>query len=511
MSHARVRPRPAPSTTTPLTDRALLVLPATTLATCIRDRQVSARRVMDVHLAHIARVNPTLNVFVAERFAAAREEATAADQQLAKDGPDGVGPLHGVPCSIKESFLLTGMPNATGLVSRAAFRADHDAITVARLRNAGAIPMGVTNTSELCMWMESDNRLYGRTRNPYDPTRIVGGSSGGEGAAVGGGMAPFGLGSDIGGSIRMPAFFNGVFGHKTSPGSVPASGQYPPAGEGQLRMLSTGPLTRSARDLMPLLRLLAGADPGDVTSRDVQWPEPADVLPAGVRVLSVESMGLRRIDKRLIAAQRQAAKALEQAGCRVENRRVDAFRHGLALWSAELAQANGPSYESLLADGGSVSPLRELGRLALRRSNFTLPSIGLALAERVPWLHRPDPKVDAVRAELEHEMRTLLGDDGVLLFPSYTRPAPRHGEPLLTPIDWVHTALFNTLKLPVTQVPLGLDPTGLPLGVQVVAPRDCDHLSIAVAQWLEDAMGGWVPPWEVRGWQQHGMAAVPLD
>src|SRR5699024_2538512 len=137
-----------------------------------------------------------------------------------------------------------GMPNTAGVVSRVGLRATEDATSVARYRQAGAIPIGVTNTSEACMWMESNNKVYGRSNNPYDITRIVGGSSGGEGAIIGAGVVPFGLGSDVGGSIRMPAFFNGVFGHKASSGLIPNSGQFPPIeGEG-LRYLSTGPLAR---------------------------------------------------------------------------------------------------------------------------------------------------------------------------------------------------------------------------------------------------------------------------
>ena len=138
-------------------------------------------------------------------------------------------PLLGVPCTIKENFAFVGTPQASGLLARAHIVNDHDAPAVARLRAAGAIPLGVTNTSELCMWMESFNKVYGITNNPYDPTRTVGGSSGGEGAIIGSGASPFGLGADVGGSIRMPAFFNGVFGHKPSPLLIPNGGQYPAA------------------------------------------------------------------------------------------------------------------------------------------------------------------------------------------------------------------------------------------------------------------------------------------
>ena len=151
----------------------LLTLSGVALAARIRSGEVSSREVVAAHISKIESVNPRLNAVVADRFDAALKEADRAD---ARRGEEGLGPLHGVPCTIKECFALTGMPNASGLVARRDIRAEADATAVARLRAAGAIPMGVTNTSELCMWMETSNRLYGRTNNPYDPRRIVGGT-----------------------------------------------------------------------------------------------------------------------------------------------------------------------------------------------------------------------------------------------------------------------------------------------------------------------------------------------
>src|SRR5262245_58857220 len=177
----------------------LLSVSATELASRIRRRELSSLEVVDAHIAHLQRHNPVLNAVVCDRFDAARDEARAADARCAA-GAD-LPPLHGVPCTIKESFALTGMPNTSGLVARKGLLSTADATAVRKVRAAGAIPLGVTNVSELCMWMESHNNVYGRTNNPYDPGRIVGGSSGGEGAAIGAGGSPFGVGSDVGGSI----------------------------------------------------------------------------------------------------------------------------------------------------------------------------------------------------------------------------------------------------------------------------------------------------------------------
>src|SRR3954453_3558182 len=248
---------------------------AIALARAIRDGELTSREVVEAHVAHARWLNPSLKAIAADRFEAALVDADAADEVRRRGGD--LPPFHGVPCTIKESFAVEGMPNAAGLVHRADLRAEADAPAVARLRAAGAIPIGVTNTSEATMWIESSNRLYGRTNNAYDAKRTAGGSSGGEGSAVGAGFAPIGLGSDIGGSIRLPAFFNGVFGHKPSPGIVPSAGPFPAPSSHRAssQILAMGPLARRAEDLMPFLRAVAGRDAGDPVSRDVALGDPA--------------------------------------------------------------------------------------------------------------------------------------------------------------------------------------------------------------------------------------------
>lgn len=464
----------------------LLSLSGTRLAELIRTREVSSVEVVEAHLRHVEKVNPTLNAVVERRFAEARGEAAEADRRVREGGHD-LPIFHGVPCSIKECFALTGMPNTSGLVARRGVTAETDAVAVARLRGAGAVPIGVTNVSELCMWMESNNRVYGRTNNPYDPGRIVGGSSGGEGAIVGAGGTPFGLGSDIGGSIRMPAFFNGVFGHKPTGGLVDNTGQYPLPAEGAMRYVVSGPLARRAEDLAPLLAVLAGPD--------ARVGDPAAVDLAGLDVVSVEDNGSIHVSDDLRAAQRAAADALAARGARVRSARVPGFNRSLEVWSSMLDAAAGPSYSSILGNGAPIRSGRELLRWALRRSPYTLPSLMLTLLERVPKLiPSQGERFVALGRELRREVTELLGPRGVMLYPSYPTPAPRHYMPLLPPFNWVYTAIFNVLELPVTQVPLGLNAAGLPLGVQVAGLHGDDHVTIACAVELERAFGGWVPP-----------------
>jgi fatty acid amide hydrolase 2 len=463
----------------------LLLLSAAELARRIRARQLSSHEVVGAHIRHVEQVNPHLNALVAQRFEEALRDATRADQQVAAG--EALGPLHGVPCSIKEAFALRGMPHSSGLVSRKHRRAEEDAPTVARLRAAGAIPLGVSNVSELCMWMESNNRVYGRTNNPYDAGRTAGGSSGGEGAIVGAGGAPFGLGSDIGGSIRMPAFFNGVFGHKPSPGLVPNRGQYPMPDGPIDAFVATGPITRRAEDLFPLLQVLAD-DPGALR-------DPQTVSAKKLRVISVEDDGRMAVTDELRRAQARAAEALAARGATVVHTRFADFRHAIPIWSALLDETGGPSFAELLGDGVPVRAGRELLRWATGRSAHTFPAIGLALIEPLPKIFSSGARrfID-LGARLREELSALLGEDGVLLYPPHPRVAPRHGEALARPLGWTYTALFNALRLPVTQVPLGLSAKGLPLGVQVVASPHGDHRSLAVARWLEEDFGGWVPP-----------------
>lgn len=474
----------------------LLLLSAVELARRIRARQVSAREVVEAHIAHVERFDPTLNAVVVKRYAAARDEADAADVRIAAaSASEVVPPLLGVPCTIKESMGLAGLPQTAGLVARAHVRASEDATTVARLRAAGAIPIGLTNVSELLMWMESDNRVYGRTSCAYDAKRTCGGSSGGEGASVGAGGAPFGLGADVGGSIRIPAFFNGVFGHKPTGGLVPATGQYPLAENDALRYLTTGPLARRAEDLGPLLRILAGPDGRDGGCVPMDWGDERNVDIAQLVVLDVrESIAMAASDA-LETVREQAIQTLARRGARVKKIALPRLREGLQIWAAMLEAASGKTFAELLGDGQAVRGGRELMRWALRRSPHTLPAIGLALLEKVPkLLGSSSAKYVALGHTLRAELDDALGSHGVMPFPPHARVATRHGFALLPPLRWGYTAIFNVMETPSTAVPMGLDRSGLPLGVQIVGGRGRDALTIAVARVLEDAHGGWVPP-----------------
>lgn len=475
----------------PLT-RPLTRMSAFELAALIKTRQVSAREVVEAHIAAIEAVNARLNAVVVTRYAQARAEADAADRRLATERD--LPPLLGVPCTIKEAFQLEGMPNTSGLVKRRGRIATRDAPTVARLRAAGAIPLGVTNVSELCMWFESGNRVYGTTNNAYDVARTAGGSSGGEGAIIGAGAVPFGLGADVGGSIRMPCAFNGIFGHKPSPGLVPNTGQHPNAHGIAGRILGTGPMCRSADDLMPLLCLLAGPDGEDTNCSEQPIGDPAAVDLAGLPVMIVESSGMVDAEPQLVEALHRAGAALAARGAKVRVESIPGLWRTFDIWSAVMQAAGGPTFSEHLGEGTPIPAFREIGKYFLGRSDHTWPALLLCVVE-------PLTKMMTSRQKwLVEEGRRLRADliarigDGVMLYPPFARLAPKHHTPLYRPFDFVYTALLNALELPATAVPMGLARERVPLGVQVVGRPGADHVTIRVAQELEAACGGWVDP-----------------
>ena len=475
--------------------QALIERSATDLARAIRSGETTSRDVVEAHIERLEHVHERINAVVVNRYDAARADADAADARVAATAnTDELPPFHGVPCTIKESIAMAGMPNSAGLVSRQAYRSTENAPTVQRMIDAGAIPLGVTNTPELCLWIETENRRYGRTNNAYSANRTAGGSSGGEGAAVGSGGSPLGLGADIGGSIRLPAFFNGVFGLKPSPGLVPSTGQFPTTEtEVAAKMLTIGPITRRAEDLIPMLRVLAGPDGIDPYMRDATIGDPADVSIADTKILLSEDASFVPVSHELRAARLRAAEALEQVGAKVETISLRSMKRALELYLAVLKLEAGVSVADLIVAEGSL----KVGlRSALKRKGPHTRALRLLLFSE--WMTGKMPqgslrKAAAAREAFEKEMKAAIGD-AVLLHPTHPRVAPRHGRTVGKPWLLTTTAVFNLAAVPVAQVPLGLNPRGLPLGVQAAAGVDRDHVAVAVALELERAFGGWVPP-----------------
>ena len=461
------------------------------LAAKIRSRECTSEQVVLAHIAHIRQVNPTINAVVQQRFEAALYEAKLADARVLEN-PEGLPPLHGVPCTIKENFAFEGFPQVSGVVSRRHAIASGFAPTVQRLRDAGAIVLGFTKTPELCMWIETDNKVYGRTNNPYNHRHIAGGSSGGEGAIIGSGGSPFGLGADVAGSIRFPAFFNGVFGHKPSPGIVPNTGQIPmPVGAVNLHC-TTGPIARRAEDLWPLLKILSGSDGTNAPCDGGELHgDPSTVHLADLHILSIAQIGRKRVSAELQAVQLAAATWLGSQSRGLSNPHIPELRYGFEIWSAMMKKAEPQDFASQLGEGQRISVAKELIKWCAGQSAHTFPALVLAGLENVPI---PQKHFIKMREELRDKLIAKIGANGVLLMPTFTTTAPRHYAALLRPFDAVYCCTFNALGFPITQVPMGLDSKGLPLGLQVIGIPGNDAVTIAVAQALERQFGGWVPP-----------------
>jgi|SRR5579884_3216274 len=472
------------------------------LAAAIRRGDVSSREVVDAHIKRLQSLGTFVNAVAADRFEAARQEADIVDAHLAQAPARaddlGLPPLLGVPFTVKETIELEGMPVSAGVLARRAHRAQQSAPVAQRLIDAGAIPIAVTNTSELTLWIESENPLYGRTNNPYDHRRTAGGSSGGEGAAVGTGGAPFGLASDIAGSIRIPALFCGVFGHKPSAGLVPNTGLWPPSTGSSGQLLGTGPIARRAEDLMPVLRLIAGPDGRDPSVENTRLGDPAVVALSGLSVTTVEHSARVPLSPEIRDARERAVGALLARGAEVREVELRAWQRAVMPYLATLQAASGAedakSTAALLQEAGEPRPTwRSVLRERRRHSGPTRVALAAEmLPDGGPESKRRAKLLDAGRA-LVSELREVIGD-GVLLHPAHVRVAPRHRRTLGKPWLMTPAAVFNLAGVPVTEVPLGLSRDGLPVGVQVAGARGADHVTIAVALELERIFGGWVPP-----------------
>ncbi|XP_050299123.1 fatty-acid amide hydrolase 2 [Anthonomus grandis grandis] len=483
----------------PITDLMLLES-ASSIALKIRTKKITCEQVLDSFITRIAEVNPVLNCVVADRFDDARKEAQAADQ-LIKSGTmseqqlEKEKPFLGVPFTTKDCIAVKGLIHSSGLFCRKHIRAEEDAAAIKRLRQAGAIPIGLTNVSELCMWWESANNIHGRTNNPYDVSRIVGGSSGGEGCAQACAASAFGVGSDIGGSIRMPAFFNGIFGHMPTPLSVPLSGQYPsPVSEEQERFLRIGPMCRRAEDLLPLLKVMTNNlpalrldDPVDIKNIKFHYQESD----GGSKMISAVQPDIRELFGRVCL---HLEKAHNIKANKVSLKR---FIKSAPMWFANMKSPNGPTFAEQLTNlEGKINPWWELVKWTFRQSNHSFVALATCLIEKGGCRYGDEKYQYLVeeRDAFRLEVLDLLGDDGVLLYPTHPTSAPYHHEPLVKPFNFAYTGVINVLKLPATHIPMGLDRNGLPIGLQVISKENNDRLCIAVARELEKAFGGWVPP-----------------
>ena len=468
-----------------------LLLSARDIAARIRRREVSPVEVARAHLDRIERLNPRLNAFVDCQPEAVLAQARAAEKAILRSDrdKDELGPLHGVPVSIKSSIDVAGHRCEAGTRLRAGYVAAEDAPLVARLRAAGAVILGVTNTPELLMAWETDNLLYGRTNNPWDLTRTAGGSSGGEAAAIAAGLSAAGVGSDGGGSIRVPAHFCGICGLKPTPGRIPSTGHFPKSG-GPFALLGVvGPMARTIEDVAMLFEAMAGGDDGDPCAAPVEVRELDEAEVRAINIGLFEGDGRTPVTEETRLAVKRAASLLSHCGFRVEPFRPEGLEEARQRWWEFFGTAGGMILGPMLrGHENELSPiLREFRAWTSAAPAHTGESLLAA------WLGR-----DAVREKILLQMRKYP----VLICPTAAIPAFRHGErewqvegKTVQYLDaWSYCEWFNLLGFPAAVVPMGYSQEGLPIGVQIVGRPWEEEVVLAVAAKLEQERGSWLAP-----------------
>ncbi len=444
------------------------------MASLVRSGSISALELIDAHLDRIELRNPHLNAFTMVLADQARESARRADQGLK------TGLLQGVPFTVKDSFDVAGLPTRLGSYFAPEAPVSEDSAVVARLRRAGAILLGKTNTPEFLMSYETDNFVTGRTNNPWDVERTAGGSSGGEAAAIASGCSPGGVGSDGGGSIRVPAHFCGIAGLKPTPGRISMAG-YKSGGDTATGITVAGPMARSVADVRLLFEVLAGYDDRDPHSAPVPLREPKM---DGVRIGVMEQFGDVPVQGAIRTAIQDAAIMLAGIGFEVHSFRPEGIDRAPNLWSFFFGELPARAMKDRIA--GRENEAHWTYTENLERALDRPPASGWQVMESLTAR-------DAMRRRLLEQMRRFP----ILLLPVSSIAAFRHRErrfqteakPIGLFQAMMSATTFNVLGLPGLAVPFGMSEEGLPVGVQLVARPWEEELLLEVGARLEVARG----------------------
>lgn len=459
---------------------------ATKLAAMIRGREVSPVEVMKAHLRRIEALNPRLNAVVTlapDALARARE----AEEALMRG--DVSGALHGVPVTVKDTIDTAGLRTTCGSALRADYVPAVDATAVARLKAAGAIVLGKTNVAEMAMTYEADNPVFGRTNNPHNLSLTSGGSSGGEAAAISCGLSPAGIGSDLMGSIRVPAHFCGVVGLKPTTGRVPCEGHTPPA-TGTLSLGAViGPLARRIEDLSLLLNVLTGFNEREALSAPLAQASAKVFELRGWRVAWYAFDGVSPVSEETVETVKSAASALGEAGLVVEERRPVGVERAPALW-AKLFSRAALNYLRQVYSGQEHMAGADAQFLLSASADAELPTVDDFLDA---WNER-----DQLRAELlrwMNETPLIVAPVGAThAFEHGTRRVQVAGQSLSVFRAFSYSQTYNVFGLPSVSVPAGRTREGLPIGVQIIGKPFAEESVLAAAAIIEASLGGWLPP-----------------
>jgi len=480
-----------------MTPTDLAFASATQLATLIRTREVSSVELLNLYFDRVDRFNPELNAIVLQIRDEALHDAESCDTAIANK--DAIGPLHGVPMTTKESFSIKGLPSCWGIPELADQNRSEDALSVQRLKKAGAVIFGKTNIPIQLADFQSYNEVYGVTNNPWDTSRGPGGSSGGSAAALASGMTGFEIGSDIGGSIRNPAHYCGVFGHKPTWNLLPMRGHAMPGVLTPSDISVIGPLARSASDLKIGVNILAGPD--EILTGGYSLDLKPMVKPVSeLRIAVWANDAIAPVDQETEARVKAVARSFEQAGAEVSyDARPDfTAEHSHAvyqylLWATMASRMAQPAYDEIKEFVNTLTEDDQSDAANLARAQTATFKSWAAMNE--------------ARTHLRWAWHTFFKEYDVLLTPMMATAAFKHnhapmgkrtinvdGEqrPYFEQLFWA--GLTGVSYLPSTVVPTGPNDSHLPIGIQIAGPEYADLLTIQCAEFLEENGYGFVAP-----------------
>lgn len=467
-------------------ERQLIDMDATAIASAIQKQEITSTEATLAYIKHITEQNPTINALVEERFKKALEEARDMDTIVDRNGL--IGPLHGVPISIKESLHVTEMKTTGGLEHRQDLISKEDAEVIVRLKNAGAIILGKTNTPALCFCQETDNKLYGRTNNPWDVSRTAGGSSGGEGALLAIGGAAAGIGSDIGGSIRIPAHFNGVIGFKPGMNQVSTLGHYPQVvHQLQERMLTVGPMGKTVRDMKLLYQILTGSSLDAKPLRNFR----IEILPGNVDYpLSQKTKEILDELNLFLEKTYSTKRAIPPY-----------FKNSSLIWQ-EIMSIEGSKLIELEAYNNDRSNVyTSFFKEKLTQTTKVHPYLSWAILGSK--MFRPSLKrIKEIKETLEQgdELLAAYLKNRLLIFPVYHSGALAHGRVFKeifsirkTFLQYMpYVAYANVWGLPSLTIPVGVDENNMPISVQIMSAIGNEDALFRLGRLLEKKFRGYI-------------------
>ncbi|KAJ1350233.1 hypothetical protein KIN20_005975 [Parelaphostrongylus tenuis] len=478
----------------------LLFISASEAVKKIARKEITSRQLIEAYIHRIEQVNDLINAVVVKLFDDAINKAEEIDRQIAASDDNQLAeltkrcPLLGVPFSVKDAMEVDGQVITCGVYSQKDIKCSSTAESIKRMEAAGAILIAITNVPEACFWLDTANGIYGQTNNPYDVRRSAGGSSGGEGALIGAAGSVIGVGSDIGGSIRIPSFMNGIFGMKPTPGVIPLDGHVPPVKGYKQKMLRVGPMCRYVEDIPLLIEVMGGDRALDLNLRDT-----LDFR--RIRIYYME--GIQNVSSMQTLSDEMRSALLEAVTHFEKKYDIEAIRLDLPLmtfatemFSNSLKVEGEPKtselFKSLKGDKGRLDWTIELPKLLVGHSVHTPGALFASLFESMDkTTEEQRTEFLRLRDRLIRQITEVLGDDGILFFPSWPQSVPYHHQSVFTPFDTAYTGVFNALALPVIECPMGLDTNGLPLGVQIVGSLNSDRLLVAAATEISASFGGW--------------------